>query len=133
MRMLFGLLVILVVSVGTVGNDHARNAIAETASQASPSATPTCIIPPAAQCELSKGKHQFIRWQAPQNEDLYVCFIDPSPFSKGYFHVTAGKYEDTKFKWFAKKGSFQYSAVNQDCAKQASDKHRATARVIIED
>jgi hypothetical protein len=133
MRMLCGLLVTLVVSIGTVGDGYSRNAIGETASQASPSATPTCIIPPVADCQLSKGKHQFIRWQAPQNEDLYVCFIDPHPFTKGDFHVTAGNYEDTKFKWFAKKGSYQFSAGNQDCAKQASDKHIATARVIIED
>jgi hypothetical protein len=132
-RMLFGLLVTLVVSVGTVGDGHSRNAIVETAPQASPSATPTCIIPPVVDCHLSKGRHQFIRWQAPSKEDLHVCFIDPTPFTKRKFDITAGNYEDTSFRWFAKKGSFQFSAGSQDCTRQASDKNIATARVIIED
>lgn len=136
MRMLFGLLVTLVVSVGAVGDGHSVNAARETASQASPAPVPKCIIPPipaSGECHLSKKKKEFIRWQAPPNEDLWVCFIDPTPFTKGEFHVSAGKSEDTKLHWFVKKGSSQFSVGNTKCPQPPSDKDRATARVIIED
>ena len=133
MRTFFGLLVLLVVSVGAAGVGHARNVVEETASQASPAHVPKCIIPPTADCNISKGKIEFIRWQAPPNEDLYVCFIGPSPFTKQKFHIRAGHHEDTVLKLPPPaNGSFQFSTGNQPCAR-TSDKDRATARVIIED
>jgi hypothetical protein len=138
MRLLFGLLVILVMSTGIIGDGHSKYAIGEASSQASPTPVPKCIIPPAPPgdgCHLSRGKKEFIRWQAPANEDLYVCFTSSNPFSKKTFHIPAGKYEDTKFRWwwFVSNGTIDFTFGPTKCPQPPSEKNRSTAKVIIED
>ena len=78
MRIALGILVTLLVSLGTGGgvrpqNDRPR----ATSSQSSPSAQPVCDIQDATDCRVSKGKKQFIWWEAPPDEARHVAFPHP--------------------------------------------------------
>lgn len=98
MRIFAALSVILLVSLATVGEVHFRDTnSATTARQVSPSTTPKCIEPPdpPGGCHISKHNKEFIRWQAPPNEDMYVCFDSPYPFRRKNYHISAGSRKDS--------------------------------------
>ena len=136
MRIFLGILVTLLASVGTVGDVNSRITKAEaTILQATPSTNPKCIVPPepVGGCHVSKKDKDFIRWQAPDNEDMYVCFTTRL-FKKQTYHIRAGHHEDSgpiDIKPEPTSGTiFQYYYGPNPCPPE---KVRNTARVIVDD
>ena len=137
MRMFVGLLCALLIYVGPVGDLQSQDdsRVAE-ASQASPPSTPKCIVPPDAVggCHISKHNQEFIHWKAPATEAMNVCFQTPFPFEKQNYHIPAGHEQESGpivLQPPPPKGKeFDYYYGPNRCP---SEKHRNTAKVIVED
>lgn len=135
MRIALGILVTPLVSLGTGGgvrpqNDRPR----ATSSQSSPSAQPVCDIQDATDCRVSKGKKQFIWWEAPPDEARHVCFPTSAPFGTDHFDIRPGHHKSSgRIKGSPVTGTeFPYTTSADPC-NQPHSKPRNSAKVIVED
>jgi hypothetical protein len=135
MRKFLALLAMLLAVVATVGDVRPLNANTEAATpQASPTTTPKCVVPPDAVggCHISKHNKEFIRWQAPADADMYVCF-PTRLFKRQNYHIRAGHHKDSgpiDVKPEPTSGAIiEYYYGPDPCPAG----HRNSAKVIVED
>ncbi|MGC2739801.1 MAG: hypothetical protein WA274_18060 [Candidatus Acidiferrales bacterium] len=138
MRILLGMVVMLMMSAGPLGDTYSQTYSREAmASQTPPPAAPKCEIQDARDCYVSKRKHEGIRWKAPANENRNVCFDAPYPFAKQEFHIPRGGNEDSGPIVLQPPPTtgreFKYRTGKNPCPNPSPDKIRNSAKVIVED